>query len=158
MKQYIQILRKVWVAMVIMSFLLVAFTLAIYYFFGIEATFTGNKAVIFSYALMFLMVFCVFMASKSSRRKIQRLKEATLPEKAEKYRSILIRQLSFYNLVNFFALIGLLLCAQVSYVIFSVIALLLIALTRPNSLKLKIDLALSEEEINEFEKLKFERR
>ncbi len=144
--------------MLVMPVLLVAFVLAIYYFFGIEATFTGNKAVIFSYALMILMVFCVFAGGKSSRRKIQRLKEATLPEKAEKYRSILIKRLSFYNLVNLIALIGLLVCAQVSYVIFSVIALLLIVLTRPAVLKLKIDLALSEEEINGFEKLKFERR
>ena len=80
-----------------------------------------------------------------------------LPEKLEKYRMLQIKRLRFYSLVNIVALIGLFFCNQTSFLLFSIISVLLTLLSKVSELKLKMELSLSEEEIENMEKLKFEK-
>lgn len=160
MKRFINILNKSWYASLLSVVLISAFVAAIYYIWNFEATFEGKEAVIFSYGLMLVMVLCVFSAGKSSRRKLARIREnnVSLPEKVAKYHSISQKRLLLYDFVAVIAATGFLLCSQPSYLLFSAISLLLVLLSKPTETKVKMELALSEKEINDFETLKFEKR
>ncbi len=160
MKRFINILNKSWYASLLSVVLISAFVAAIYYIWNFEATFEGKEAVIFSYGLMLVMVFCVFSAGKSSRRKLNRMKENkhSLPEKVEKYMSITQKRLLLYDFIAVIAATGLLLCSNPGYLLFSGISFLLVLLSKPTETKVKMELALSEKEINDFETLKFEKR
>lgn len=157
MKQYIGILNKTWLALLLATVLFAGFLTITYHFAAWEAFFTGRKAVIVSYGLMLIMVVCVFAATKGTRRHLLQMRACTIPQKAEKYRTLIVKRLVFYNLVNDMALIGLFLCGSMNYLLFSGISVLLILLSKPNETKLKIDLSLNEKEIQEFEQLKFEK-
>ncbi len=156
MKKYLKLLDKVWIATLAISLLITGFAAAIYYFIGFEANVSGRNAVIFSYALMLLMVLCVFSAGKSTRRKIERLKTADLPQKAEKYRTAIMKRMMLYSSVSLIAVVGLVVCASAGYLLFCAISVLLIVLSKPTETKVKIELGLTENEIKEFDKLKFE--
>ena len=99
----------------------------------------------------------ILAAGKGTRRKLQKLKGEELPKKLERYRALLIKRFLFYGMVNFIAIIGVIASGQISYMIFSVISLLLIVLSKPTELKLKVELALGEEDMRMFEKLRFEK-
>lgn len=156
MKKYLKLLDKVWIATLAINLLTSGFAAAIYYFIGFEANVSGRNAVIFSYALMLLMVLCVFSAGKSTRRKIESLKTADLPQKAEKYRTAIMKRMMLYASVSLIAVVGLVVCAAPGYLLFCAISILLIVLSKPSETKVKIELGLTENEIKEFDKLKFE--
>jgi hypothetical protein len=61
-------------------------------------------------------------------------------------------------MVSVIAAIGFFVCAEPNYLLFSAISLVLILLSKPTQTKMRIELALSEEEINKIEKLKFEKK
>lgn len=157
MKQYIGTLNKTWLAILMATVLFACFLAFTHHFAHLGAFFTGRKAVIVSYGLMLMMVVCVFAATKGTRRHLLQMRACTIPQKAEKYRTLIIKRLVFYNLVNDMALIGLFLCGSMNYLLFSGISILLILLSKPSETKLKIDLSLNEKEIQEFEQLKFEK-
>lgn len=157
MKTYMGLLNKSWKAVMISLILLDIAVVGYYFFAGIEAVTEGKNNIILSYALMLLMVVCVFLAGKGTRRKLQKLKGEELPKKLERYRALLIKRFLFYGLVNFIAIIGVVASGQISYMIFCVISLLLIVLSKPTELKLKVELALGEEDMRMFEKLRFEK-
>ncbi len=157
MKKYLKLLDKVWIATLAINLLTSGFAAAIYYLIGFEANVSGRNAVIFSYALMLLMVLCVFSAGKSTRRKIESLKTtADLPQKAEKYRTAIMKRMMLYASVSLIAVVGLVVCAAPGYLLFCAISILLIVLSKPTETKVKIELGLTENEIKEFDKLKFE--
>lgn len=157
MKQYIGLLGKTWLTVLLTTVFTACFLAIAFHFSHLESFFTGNKLIIVSYALMLLMIACVFSATKGTRRRLLQMKAYTLPRKAEKYRILMVKRLIFYNLINNIALIGMFLCGNMNYLLFCGISALLILLSKPSETKLKIDLSLNEKEIQEFEQLKFEK-
>jgi hypothetical protein len=159
MKQYLKLLNKSWSAMIFIEILLIAmfYVLTYYYYLSNEPILSKGYSVTFSYVLMLVMVLCVFLGGKGINRKIKNLVSLPLPEKLEKYRMLQIKRLRFYSLVNIVALIGLFFCNQTSFLLFSIISVLLTLLSKVSELKLKMELSLSEEEIENMEKLKFEK-
>lgn len=61
-----------------------------------------------------------------------------------------------YASVSLIAVVGLVVCAAPGYLLFCAISILLIVLSKPTETKVKIELGLTENEIKEFDKLKFE--
>ena len=157
-EKYVNLLTRAWYASLLNIILISGFVTAIYYIWGFEPSFDNMKSVIFSYGLMLAMVMCVFSAGKSSKRKLSKLKELDLPNKLTKYRTILLKKLLLYSMVSVIAAIGFFVCAEPNYLLFSAISLVLILLSKPTQTKMRIELALSEEEINKIEKLKFEKK
>lgn len=159
MKQYLKLLNKSWSAMIFIEIILIAifYVLTYYYYLSNDAILSKGLSVSFSYVLMLLMVLCVFLGGKGTSRKIKNIVSLPLPEKIEKYRMLQIKRLRFYSLVNIVALIGMFFCNQNSFLLFSIIALLLTLLSKVSELKLKMELSLSEEEIENMDKLKFEK-
>ena len=159
MKKYLKLLNKSWNAMILIEVVLVAmfYVLTYYYYLSNDAILSKGYSVTFSYVLMLVMVLCVFLGGKGINRKVKDLVSLPLPEKLEKYRMLQIKRLRFYSIVNITALIGMFFCNQNSFLLFSVISVLLTLLSRVSELKLKMELSLSEEEIANMEKLKFEK-
>lgn len=159
MKKYLKLLNKSWNAMILIEVVLVAmfYVLTYYYYLSNEPILSKGYSVTFSYVLMLVMVLCVFFGGKGINRKIKNLVSLPLPEKLEKYRMLQIKRLRFYSLVNIVALIGLFFCNQTSFLLFSIISVLLTLLSKVSELKLKMELSLSEEEIENMDKLKFEK-
>lgn len=159
MQKYLKLLSKAWVAMIVIEIVLVAlFYLTTYYYHQTNPPILSQGySVTFSYVLMLVMVLCVFLGGKGTNRKIKNLVSLPLPEKLEKYRELQIKRLRFYSIVNITALIGLFFCNQTSFLLFSIISVLLTLLCKVSDLKLKMELSLSEEEIENMEKLKFEK-
>ena len=159
MQKYLKLLSKAWVAMIVIEIVLVAlFYLTTYYYHQTNPPILSQGySVTFSYVLMLVMVLCVFLGGKGTNRKIKNLVSLPLPEKLEKYRELQIKRLRFYSIVNITALVGMFFCNQNSFLLFSVISVLLTLLSRVSELKLKMELSLSEEEIENMEKLKFKK-
>ncbi len=159
MQKYLKLLSKAWVAMIVIEIVLVAlFYLTTYYYHQTNPPILSQGySVTFSYVLMLVMVLCVFLGGKGTNRKIKNLVSLPLPEKLEKYRELQIKRLRFYSIVNITALIGLFFCNQTSFLLFSIISVLLTLLCKVSDLKLKMELSLTEEEIENMEKLKFEK-
>ena len=159
MKNYLKLLNKSWSAMIFIEIALFAIVYVVnyYYYLSNDAILSKGYSVTFSYVLMLVMVLCVFLGGKGTNRKIKNLVSLPLPEKLEKYRMLQIKRLRFYSLVNIVALIGLFFCNQTSFLLFSIISVLLTLLSKVSELKLKMELSLSEEEIENMEKLKFEK-
>ena len=159
MQKYLKLLSKAWVAMIVIEIVLVAlFYLTTYYYHQTNPPILSQGySVTFSYVLMLVMVLCVFLGGKGTNRKIKNLVSLPLPEKLEKYRELQIKRLRFYSIVNITALIGLFFCNQTSFLLFSIISVLLTLLCKVSELKLKMELSLTEEEIENMEKLKFEK-
>lgn len=159
MQKYLKLLNKAWSAMIFIEIALFAifYVLTYYYYLSNEPILSKGQAVTFSYVLMLVMVICVFLGGKGVSRKVKNIASLPLPEKLEKYRMLQIKRLRFYSLINIVALFGYFVCNQTSFLLFSIIALLLTLLSRVSELKLKMELSLTEEEIGNMEKLKFEK-
>ncbi len=159
MQKYLKLLNKSWSAMIFIEILLVAifYVTTYYYHQSNPSILSKGYSVTFSYVLMLVMVLCVFWGGKGVNRKVKELVSLPLPEKLEKYRMLQIKRLRFYSIVNVTAVIGMFFCNQNSFLLFSIISVLLTLLSRVSELKLKMELSLSEEEIENMEKLKFEK-
>lgn len=159
MQKYLKILNKSWSSMILIEIILIAiiYVATYYYHQSNPQIFSEGYAVTFSYVLMLVMVLCVFLASKGTNRKLKALHVLPLPEKLEKYHLLQVKRLRLYSVINFVALIGMFFCNQTSFILFSIIAIVLTLLCRVTELKLKFELALSEEELENIEKLKFEK-
>ncbi len=159
MKNYLKLLNKSWSAMIFIEIALFAIVYVVnyYYYLSNEPILTKGYAVTFSYVLMLVMVLCVFLGGKGVNRKLKSIISLPLPEKVEKYRMLQIKRLRIYSLINTVALLGMFVCNQKSFLLFSIISVLLTLLAKVSELKLKMELSLSKEEIENMEKLKFEK-
>lgn len=160
MQEYLKILHKSWIAMVMMEFALIIIIYLLSYFYHQtnDALLSEGYAVTFSYVLMLVMVVCVFLGGKGSNRKLKKINTLPLPKKLTEYRLLQIKRLRAFSLINIIALLGLFVCNQTSYLLFSIIAVVLTLLCKVSELKLKVELALSEEDIENMNKIKFEKK
>lgn len=158
MKEYMKAINKLWFAMTAFDLVLVAITMAITLLVDIQPIYQYDRAAIFTGILMIPMLICLLLGTKSQKRRVKAMQNDPLPKKLEKYRGLLIKRYLLFNIINFIALVGLLICMNYGYLVFCAMAFVLLLLSKPALVKLKFELDFSEEEIKQFDKIKIERR
>lgn len=157
MERYIKILNNVWFGALILDIMLTVMSLCIVFFKISKPMINQNNMIIFSFLTMAVIIFLVFYADKVIKRKIKKIRTDNLVNKLINYKSIYLRQLTCYMIISLVILIVIIFSMQIGYIIFSVLSIFLIIFSKARESKVKYDLALNQEELSQFNHIKFKK-
>lgn len=155
MKRYINILNAVWRAVLVFDIALSLIGFIIVYLKAISPIIDGKVNLYCNFLAMAIIITLIVYADKVTKKKIKKIRKENLANKLIKYKAIYLNQLCCYGLISLVALIFMLISMRISYVIFSVFSIFLIVLAKVRDAKIKYDLSLTEEELSQFNHIKF---
>jgi hypothetical protein len=155
MKRYINILNAVWRAVLAFDVALSLIGFIVVYFKVTSPIIEGKVNLYCNFLAMAIIILLVVYADKLTKRKIKKVRNEKLANKLIKYKSIYLNQLCCYGLISLVAIIFMILLMQIGYIVFCVFSILLIVLAKVREAKVKYDLSLTEEELSQFNHIKF---
>ncbi|MGP1514899.1 MAG: hypothetical protein ACTTJH_02970 [Bacteroidales bacterium] len=156
MDRYLQILKISWISALIVSIVTAILMLLFFLIYENTATYTHNDWLWSNVGIAIIMLILIFFANKYTKRQLNKIRQNDLSAKLVSYLSICRKQMFCYVLVCLFGLVAIFLSRQIELVIFDILAILLIVNHRPTKIKVKFDLALTEEDLAKFDNIKFQ--
>lgn len=147
MKQYLDSLKTIW----LVSFIANAFVLVVvclYIFSPIANTVYNLLFIRLAYAIQLIAVVLSLFASRRYRNKVQTLKNIeTVNDRLSAYKKLYKQTLLFSSLLFLVSSLALFLSSSTESIIIPIALLFLLFLKRPYLIKLKMELALSNEDV-----------
>ncbi|MBR1774170.1 MAG: hypothetical protein IJ759_01465 [Bacteroidales bacterium] len=155
MEKYLQILNRVWKAFLFLGVVFTVMVALLGYFFAKDAVAENPKADMIGLGvIMFCMIIVLIYTNMYKKRQLKKLKTADLPEKLQTYKTVYQKTLQYYDFLTMIPIAAMIYMHNLTPILFSVLALLLIVLNRPTEIKVKMDLSLTNDELEKFKHLK----
>ncbi len=156
MERYLQIIKISWLTALVLSIVFTVFTALALFLIGDNAELVNEKNFLVCEIIgMVLIVIIVIFSDKLLKKRIKKLHNVDLIQKLVKYKTYYTRQVLCYVVVCIICFIMVMITKQQLCLLFDVLAILLIIARRPNSVKVKFDLNLTQEELSKFNHIKF---
>ncbi|MDR1006897.1 MAG: hypothetical protein LBL74_08580 [Bacteroidales bacterium] len=155
MIKYCKTLNRAWLNTILMTLIATLIAAVFVWQYSQGSVVSGKWRMYYSLIMMVAMVACLFFGNNMTAKTIRRLKDKELAEKLAGYKLAYHKRLRFFSLIGFLAVISMLLLSNMFYVLFAVLSLMLISVSRISSIKVKYELNLGENDIKQIDKMKF---
>lgn len=153
MKQYINILKTLWILSTVSCALVLAVFL-IPMIFGLDISIGDSYSVRYGFALQLVCVIVTMFVNKSFKKKLKTASSLqSLTDKLESYKTISTKNLGLCSGLTVLSSFAMILSSNKEFALIPILLLLLIVLKRPFLIKIKMDLSLSEQEMEKFSKI-----
>lgn len=148
MKEYLNSLKTIWLLTFIASILALV-VVCLYIFSPIANIGFKKEFVQYAYAIQLITVVVSLFINKRHSRHLQKIKEKdSLNEKLSAYKNLYKRTLAFSVLLFAASSVVLLFTNSAEFLVIPIALLLLLFLKRPYLIKLKLELSLSDKDVN----------